>query len=327
MYTDAYLSVKSFIQKLGRDRLYTYSATAAFFIILSIFPFLILLLTLLQYTSIEEGFILDRISFLLPDVLIPLAEQLVDEVYNTTSGAVVIFASAVGGIWSASKGVMALIRGINVCFNINDKRNYFSVRLLSCVYTLVLLITLIFSMVMLVFGSAIYNSIKPILGNLSAVIVFVLKNRLLVSLALFLLLFAVMYTVLPAKSNKFHRMIPGALIAAGGWIGLSTLISLYVKIFPNFSYTYGSLTSFILLMLWLYFGMYIIFICAEINFYINSLLDAWQIKRSRDKAIKYENRKNAKEHRVHQREQLRSEPGLPQNSYNEEAASKENDES
>ena len=83
-------------------------------------------------------------------------------------------------------------------------------------------------------------------------------------------------------------MFPGAVLSAGAFIGLSELMSLYVKFFPNFSYTYGSLTTFILLMLYLYFGMYIIFFGAEINFYFKSWVTAAAAKRKRERVRKYE---------------------------------------
>ena len=89
-------------------------------------------------------------------------------------------------------------------------------------------------------------------------------------------------------------MFPGAILASGAFVGLSELLSVYVKRSPTFSYTYGSLTTFILLMLYLYFGMYIIFICAEINFYFKSMLVSEAARRKRRKAMKYEESKERK---------------------------------
>ncbi len=291
MFTNLVLLIKSFLQKIGRDRVYNYSASSAFFIILSIFPFLILMLTIVQYTPLTEEFLLSRFEFFLPPALYPLFAQIIEEIYSNTWATTLLLVSAVAVLWSASKGVMAMIRGINVCFNIKDKRNWIRVRLLSCLYTLVFFVSFALTMILLVFGKTIYEALIAQGGELEkvlSILLFVFRQRILISLAVLTILFMLIYTFFPAKNNNFFQMFPGAILAAGAWIGLSELISLYVKYFPNFSYTYGSLTSFILLMLFLYFGLYIIFVCAEINHYFKSWMESIAIKRKRAKSIKYE---------------------------------------
>ena len=288
MYTDAYLSIKSFFDKIGRDRIYTFSATAVFFFILSVFPFAILLLTVIQYTPLTQEYLIDRINYALPEIIAPIVSGMVSEIYATTSGATLIFVSAIGAIWSASRGIMAILRGINVCFNTNDKRNYFTVRLLSCFYVFVTFIILLLLFGITAFGQSIYALIKGYLGPLNDVIHFIIVQRYPISIVILTLLFMLVYKYFPAKHNRFFRMLPGALLAAVGWVLLSALLSLYVRYFPNFTYTYGSITAVIVVMLYLYFGMYILFVFAEFNFFMNILFTNWERKRLRDKARRYE---------------------------------------
>lgn len=291
MFTNAYLFVKSFFDKIGKDRVYNYSASSAFFLILSIFPFLILIITILQYTPLTKEFLLNRFEFLLPEMIFPLIKQIIEEIYSTTFGAAIISVSALGGIWSASKGVMSMIRGINVCFNVNDRRSWLFTRFLSCLYTLVAIVVMVFTLILLVFGKTIYNTIiqtpnEDLTAFLNFVL-FVVRRRFVIGLVLLTLIFMLIYKIFPMKKNKFLHMFPGAVLAALGWIGLSNILSLYVKAFPNFTVTYGSLTSFIVLMLYLYFGMYIVFVCAEINFFFKNALERLQNKRQREKAAKH----------------------------------------
>lgn len=291
MSTNIYLFVNSFFQKIGKDRVYNYAASSAFFLILSIFPFLILIMTAIQYTPLTKEFLVDRLEFFLPDMIFPLIEQIIEEIYSTTYGAAIISVSAIAGIWSASKGVMSIIRGVNTCFNLDDKRNWFHVRFLACLYTVVAIIVLIFTMILLVFGSTIYRTLQNQSSELSSflsVVMFIVRRRFIIGLVVLTLLFMVIYTFLPAKNNKFFQMFPGAVLAALAWIGLSNVLSIYLKAFPNFSVTYGSLTSFIVLMLYLYFGMYIVFICAEINFFFKSAMDGMSARKQQKKAEKYE---------------------------------------
>lgn len=276
---------------MGKDRIYNYSASSAFFMILSIFPFLILLITIVQYTPLTEEFVLARFHFLLPDAIFPLFEQILGEIYSNAGGATLIFVSAIGGLWSASKGIYSMIRGINTCFSINDKRTWLRVRLLSCIYTLVAIIAFVLTLFLLVFGSTIYNAVierSAEFGNFLGILLFILRRRVIIAFIMIALILLAIYCLFPAKKQRFLRMLPGALLASGCWVGLSELLSIYVKAFPNFSYTYGSLTTFILLMLYLYFGMYIIFVCAEINFFFESWLESIAARRKRKKAIKYE---------------------------------------
>ena len=288
MYTDAYLSIKSFLDKISRDRIYTFSATAVFFLILSVFPFLILLLTVLQYTPLTQEFLIDRIQYALPEIIAPIVVGMINELYNTTAGAALILISALGAIWSASRGIMVVLRGVNVCFNINDKRNYFTVRVWSCFYVLVAFLMLIFALGFIAFGTSVYAAIKPYLGPLGALIHFVVSQRFPISIVVLTLIFMLLYKFFPAKHQKFFRMFPGAALAAVGWVLLSLLLSLYAKYFPNFTYTYGSITAIIVVMLYLYFAMYILFVCAELNFFMNIWFEMRYRKRLRNKARRYE---------------------------------------
>lgn len=303
MYTDAYISVKSFIKKLGKDRIYTFSATSAFFLILSVFPFLVLLLTLIRYTPLTQEFLLTQIDFLLPDIIAPLISTIVKEIYGSSSGAIILV-SALGAIWSASKGILAMVRGVNVCFNIQEKRNYFIIRLWCSFYLFVLLLMMIFLLILVVFGATIYSYIKDYLGGFNTIIRFIVQKKTPISITILTLLFMLAYKFLPAKHNRFFRMFPGALIASVGWVSLSNLLSLYVRFFPNFTLTYGTLTSFIVFMLYLYFGMYIVFICAEINFFVNIWFDIQAQKRNRNKAIRYENKMATREMNARQLKKL-----------------------
>ncbi len=291
MLTNIYLFLNSFFIKLGKDRIVNYSASSAFFIILSIFPFLILLTTIVQYTPLTKDFLIERLEFLFPSPVFPLIEQIVNEIFSSTAGAAIISVSAIGGIWSASKGVMSLIRGINTCFNTEDRRTWLHVRLLSCLYTLISIIFIIFFMVLLVFGSSLYNSLQEQLGETGkflGVILFILRRRFIIGLVGLTLIFTLIYKFFPSRHNNFAKMLPGAVLAALAWVGLSGIISVYVNHFPNFTYTYGSLTSFIVLMLYLYFGIYIVFLGAEVNFFFKSEIDKSYAARQRKKVDRYE---------------------------------------
>lgn len=319
MFTEVKLFVKSFIAKLRRDRIYNYAASSAFFIILSIFPFLILLITLMQYTPITKDFLMGILEDFVQDPMYTILSQILEEIYSTTAGAGVVLISALGALWSSSKGIMSMIRGLNSCFNIEDKRNYFQLRLLSCVYTVAMLIVMVFSLFLLLFGSTIYNLLHEYSIPLYTFFRFILKHSVFISAILLTALFTALFTLLPARKNNFLYMLPGAFVAAIAWMILSKILGLYVNLSPSFTYTYGSLTSFILVMLYLYFGMYIIFLAAELSQFFKLWLERLALRRRRKKALKYDRKMFAKQKKA-QTKQLKKEEiekGLKKQSTND----------
>ena len=128
-----------------------HAANAGYFIILSVFPTLVLLLGLLRYTGMDTGDLMSLLSGILPDVLLPAAERLIISTYAYTSTAV-ISVSAIGGLWSASRGVYGLLMGLNTIYGVRDNRGYFYTRSISVVYTFLFLLVLMLTLVLHVFG-------------------------------------------------------------------------------------------------------------------------------------------------------------------------------
>ena len=89
--------------------------------------------------------------------------------------------------------------------------------------------------------------------------------RSLIVLAVLVVFFALIYFVFPHRPMKFFPQLPGAILAAAGWIGFSSAYSLYLEHFCGRSGLYGSLTAVVVTMLWLYFSMCIVFFGAALN--------------------------------------------------------------
>ena len=81
----------------------------------------------------------------------------------------------------------------------------------------------------------------------------------------------IVYRFVPnRKTVSFFRQLPGALIAAIGWIVVSAGCSFYIGNFNNFSYIYGSLSGMMILLLWLHFCMSMVFYGAEVNYFLEN---------------------------------------------------------
>ena len=255
--------MKNIVQRFREHRLNAASAHAAFFIMLSFIPCIILLFSLLQFTEIQKIDVLRFVQGVVPTQMLVFFTGIVGEAYNKTPTAVSL--SALATMWSAGRGMMALTQGLQGIAGIREERNYFAVRFRATVYTVILLLSIIIFLLLGVFGNALLEMITmkiPLMAYVAELIVDV-KNVFLLLFAT--VIFALIYRFMPGNSMPLGAHLPGAALCSVGWFVYSYAFSVYVDKFSGFANMYGSLTTIILIMLWLYFGMYITLIGAEVN--------------------------------------------------------------
>lgn len=255
--------VQTILEIFQEHRLNAAAAHAAFFIILSFIPCIILLFSLLQFTSIDKVDVLVLVQNVAPRNMLAFFTGIIGEAYQKT--ATTISLSALAAVWSAGRGMMALTQGLQWIAGIRETRNYFAVRFRATLYTVVMLLSIIVFLLLGVFGNALLNIIAvrfPIAAYAVAMIIDV-KNIFLLLFAM--VIFALIYRFMPGNEIPLSQHLPGAVVTSLGWFIFSYAFSVYVDDFSGISNMYGSLTTLILLMLWLYFGMYITLIGAEFN--------------------------------------------------------------
>lgn len=254
--------------KYVQDEIPVHAAHASFFIVIAFFPFIMLLLTLIQFIpSVSKSDLLTLLVRIMPDMLDSLVIGVVDDLYVKSPGTILSI-TALMALWSASRGMMGIERGLNRIYGTMRRRNYVVRRVICSFYTLIFMIVCVVSLVLLVFGTAIQDLIARLIPVFGTIARNVISFRSLLALTLFFACFVGLYTIVPAKKQKPHHQIPGAAFTATLWISFSYLFSLYFTNFSNFSYMYGSLTAIVLLMMWMYFCICIMFIGAEINFFL-----------------------------------------------------------
>lgn len=261
--------IKKILAHLSGNHIDAFSAKAAFFIVLSFFPFLMFFLNIINFLPIHNSIINLLSGNIFPETVNIMLTDIVAEISAKASGAL-LSVSAVVMLWSASVGMLSVSRGLNVIYNKNETRNYFVLRFISCLYTLMLAALLVLLLVIMVFGNSIAQYLvfkNPHIAELTGVI---LSVRTVVAICVLFIFFTFVYTVAPSGKNKIKHQLPGALFSSVLWIVFSAIFSFYIENYSNYSYIYGSLTAVLLLMLWLYFCMYIMFLGAEINMYFLS---------------------------------------------------------
>lgn len=244
-----------------------YAANAGYFIVLSMFPALVLLLGLLRYTGLQVESLVEVVSSIIPDALRSMAENLVTSTYENASGAMVGL-SAVTALWSASRGIYGLLTGLNAIYGVSENRGYFYTRFLSMAYTFAFLLVLLLTLVLHVFGNTLLALLKQSSGGFVAFLVEAIDLRFFLLLAVQSLIFTLMFMVLPNRHNQFWESLPGGVFASLGWLVFSDLYSIYVEHFAGLRNIYGSVYAVALSMLWLYCCLSIVFYGGALNHYL-----------------------------------------------------------
>lgn len=262
MIGELYRYVRSFSLQMKKHNISAFSASTAFFFFLSLMPMLIMVCTIIPYTPLTQEHLLEAVMNITPPQLDPLVAGLISNVYNKSAG--ILSVAIIATIWSAGKGVMALMQGLNAINGAEEHRNYFVIRGIASFYTVVMLLVLILSLFVMVFGEMLLKLILYRLPQLSSVISFAMNFRFIAVWAVLIILFAGIYAYVPDKKMNFKEQIPGAIFSAVGWSILSWGISMYLY-YGNPYGIYGSLALVIVVLLWMYFCMYIIMVGAYLN--------------------------------------------------------------
>lgn len=249
-------------QDMERSHVGAYAAQASYFIILSFLPLIILLLSLIQFTNIGKADLYALIRELVPVGFQSWVLGIVDEMFSRTVATVSI--SALVTAWSAGKSFMALNRGMNAICKVEKSPNYLLMRLRGALFAMGFVVLIVITLLLVVFGNSLHiltSRYFPIAAVFTRVI---LSFRMVLMLAVFISFFALLYMVLPNRKAGFVEQLPGAVFSAVGWYLFSFGFSIYIE-YSNAFNMYGSLTTLVLLMFWLYFVVYIVLIGMEMN--------------------------------------------------------------
>lgn len=264
MKKDLEIQIRDYFAHVKKQNIGAHAASVAFFFFLSLVPLLILLCALIPYTPLTEEHLVTVLTDLTPDMVDPMVKGLIDEVY-IRSGGILSFAT-IAVLWSAAKGVMALMRGLNAVYDVEEERNYFVIRGIASFYTLIMLLVMVLSLILVVFGNRLVELALYKIPTLEQMIDFLMNFRFVFVWVILTILFGMVYTYIPGIKLRFREQLLGAMFSAILWIVFSWGFSVYV----DFGYAgsiYGSMTIIVLVMLWMYFCMYIILVGAYLNRY------------------------------------------------------------
>ncbi len=252
------------LYRIGKDDASGLAAQLAYYFLLALFPLLIFLLTLLPLFNLKPETITNVIASNAPGDTADTINTIVSDVMANSSGGLLSF-GLIAALWSASNGMTALMNAFNVSYEVEDARNPIVAKLLSVLFTIIMILVVAITLALPVFGEQIGNLLfgKIGLGDQFVWIFNIIKVNL--PLLLTFIVFTTLYAIAPNIKLAWKSVLPGALFATVAWLGASYLFGLYVNNFANYSKTYGSIGGVIVLMTWLYLTGFIIIVGSQIN--------------------------------------------------------------
>ena len=265
---DIYDAVCDFSNGLGRRRITTFSAACAYYLFMSLVPMIMLVVSVVQYTPLTQELVLSIISDYVPDQLYQILETIVSSIYS--GGRVALTISILLTIWSASKSMKALMRGMDSVYDAERNEDFFVFSLRACMYMVIFVLLLLLSLLVMVYGGEIISLLYQWLPH-SALIdrLFALTGylRFAVGLAVLTLVFSFTYWRMPARKLGYFQQWPGAIFCALSWVLFSVIFSAYVSLSGYFG-AYGVIGTVMVAMVWVYYCFYFLLLGGYINHYI-----------------------------------------------------------
>ena len=249
--------------KITEDHVGAYAAQSAYFFMLCMIPIILLFLTMVQFTPITKADVMTAVIQVFPSSVDSMITSIVNQVYNQSTGIIPV--TLIVTLWSAGKGVLAMTTGLNCIFDCRETRNYVLLRIRATLYTIMFIVVILLLLVLSVFGNSLNLFVLEHVPFMSGIADWLIEARTIISPAVLVVFCLLIYTFLPNRKAKMLRQLPGAAFAALGWMIVSWIFSVYLDIFKGFSSMYGSLTTIVLIMLWMYFCMYSILLGGEVN--------------------------------------------------------------
>ncbi|MCM1988471.1 YihY/virulence factor BrkB family protein [Oceanirhabdus seepicola] len=264
--------IVALIKKILDDQISKVAAVLSYFSLLSFFPFMIFLLTLVSYSKISVESILQEFGKYLPESAYELVQSVIIDTFQNSNQNLLSF-GILFALYAGSGGIRAIMDGLNTAYNVKENRNIIYIFFISIIYTIALAVIIIFSFTLIIFGEVIGNTVINWFDGLGNFKYFWDFYRMAFTLFLIFSVFVGMYCTFPARKLKIIKVIPGALFTTLGWFISSLGFSFYVNNFANYSKVYGSLGAVIILMTWIYITSMMILIGGELNAFLNEKIE------------------------------------------------------
>lgn len=242
------------------------SAQMSYYLVMAFFPFIIFLITTLSYSNLFEYSLPDFLARIMPENTADFLINIIDELLEARSGSL-LSVSMLTTIFFASKGVNAIIIGINRSFLVTENRGFFKKTAISFIFTILFAFSINFLFIFIIMGQVITELVVNFLGitDFSAQLWGLIRIGITLSFIFLVISFVYIYFPNLKPRLKIKDVIWGSIFSTLFWLISSFLFSFYVNNFSNYTLIYGSIAGIIVFLLWLFISSIILLTGAEIN--------------------------------------------------------------
>ncbi|MBV5825801.1 YihY/virulence factor BrkB family protein [Pseudomonas aeruginosa] len=257
--------VKRTVNEFLEDDMPTYASALAYQMLFSLFPFLLVLITLVGYPHLPEFFawLREQAALLLPPEAMDQVNPVIDQLQQQKGGLLSIGIAV--ALWTSSAGIRSMMIALNAAYDVKESRPVWKRFSLSILYTLGIALLLLVAAGLMVTGPQVIAWIAGLVGLEQYLVT--LWTWLRWPLAVFLLMLAValFYYLVPDVEQRFRFITPGSVLSVIAWIAASLAYGFYVKNFANYNAMYGSIGAIIILLLYFYLSAAVVLFGAELN--------------------------------------------------------------
>ncbi len=270
--------IKRFIRftiRLGfeakNNELYYMGNELTYKIFLSIFPFLVFIISLISYLNIDTLSLLYTFEGALPEQVLVTIVSFIDVINEQNTSSSIISISLGLAIISTSSGVISIMRGINRTYGVTKKRSFIINRFISVILVFVLVTSLIVTFVLLIFSDSILEFISSlkiidnteIFNNDAQILYYILKYSITTVTVLFTTM--IIYNVSVVGKIPFFSTLPGAIFTMVFWMISSSCYNYYINNYSRYSSIYGNIGNLFILVFWINIIAIIILLGSQVN--------------------------------------------------------------
>jgi membrane protein len=262
-------SLRKSVREFLDDECTDLAAALTYYAVLSIFPALLALVSVLGLVTDPTKAVDKVVEILKPLVsaqTLKAVQPAVDNLANSQGAGFALVVGLALALWSASGYVTAFSRAMNRIYEIREGRPFYKLRPIMLLITLVAVLLIAIALLILILSGPVAESVGDALGVGSTVVTVWRFVKWPVLLLVMVLVVALLYYATPnIKQPKFRWVSIGAVVAIGTWLVASVLFGIYVASFSNYEKTYGSLGGVIAGLLWLWITNLALLLGAEMD--------------------------------------------------------------
>ncbi|SDY78271.1 YihY/virulence factor BrkB family protein [Tindallia californiensis] len=256
--------IKMLLRRIKENEVTALAAQSTYYLILSFFPFLIFLVTVISYTPLLDEEVILQLRPFMPEEAFEMVLSNVEDMLNARRGTL-MSTGMITTLFIASNGVAAMIKGVNKAYRSAENRPFWKIRSLAVLFTIALSLLIVISLMTLVFGEVIGNYVFEWIGISEFFKDVWQVSRTALTLVVMVFVFSSFYKFSPNVTIKIKETLPGAVFTTVCWVLFSFGFAYYVNHFGRYTVTYGSIGAIIILLTWLYLSSIVALIGAEIN--------------------------------------------------------------